>query len=133
MVADAIGHAIRGGMEVSVGDMDCVTVLCNIKILQIACPSLWSALGSACLKRFISLLFEAYPCPAPSTVTGTLKGYDQLLNLVLDEAIEKLRGEPTRLLLLSWSVLLFAAYSKLPWSADRVQPKTQSMFASTYQ
>ncbi|KAG5553300.1 hypothetical protein RHGRI_011235 [Rhododendron griersonianum] len=26
------------------------------------------------------------------TVTGTLKGYDQLLNLVLDEAIEFLRG-----------------------------------------
>lgn len=25
-------------------------------------------------------------------VTGTLKGYDQLLNLVLDEAIEYLRG-----------------------------------------
>lgn len=25
-------------------------------------------------------------------VTGTLKGYDQLLNLVLDEAIEFLRG-----------------------------------------
>ena len=25
-------------------------------------------------------------------VTGTLKGYDQLLNLVLDEAIENLRG-----------------------------------------
>lgn len=28
----------------------------------------------------------------PLTVTGTLKGYDQLLNLVLDEAIEFLRG-----------------------------------------
>lgn len=27
-----------------------------------------------------------------STVTGTLKGYDQLLNLVLDEAVEFLRG-----------------------------------------
>lgn len=26
------------------------------------------------------------------TVTGTLKGYDQLLNLVLDEAVEFLRG-----------------------------------------
>lgn len=25
-------------------------------------------------------------------VTGTLKGYDQLLNLVLDEAVEFLRG-----------------------------------------
>ncbi|KNA10235.1 hypothetical protein SOVF_146340 [Spinacia oleracea] len=25
-------------------------------------------------------------------VTGTLKGYDQLLNLVLDEAVEYLRG-----------------------------------------
>lgn len=28
----------------------------------------------------------------PLTVTGTLKGYDQLLNLVLDEAVEFLRG-----------------------------------------
>lgn len=28
----------------------------------------------------------------PFTVVGTLKGYDQLLNLVLDEAIEYLRG-----------------------------------------
>lgn len=27
------------------------------------------------------------------TVTGTLKGYDQLLNLVLDEAVEFLRGK----------------------------------------
>lgn len=27
------------------------------------------------------------------SVTGTLKGYDQLLNLVLDEAIEFLRGK----------------------------------------
>ncbi|XP_048139149.1 sm-like protein LSM7 isoform X2 [Rhodamnia argentea] len=27
-------------------------------------------------------------------VTGTLKGYDQLLNLVLDEAVEFLRGLP---------------------------------------
>ena len=26
-------------------------------------------------------------------VTGTLKGYDQLLNLVLDEAVEFLRGK----------------------------------------
>ncbi len=25
-------------------------------------------------------------------MTGTLKGYDQLLNLVLDEAVENLRG-----------------------------------------
>lgn len=27
-------------------------------------------------------------------VTGTLKGYDQLLNLVLDEAVEFVRGIP---------------------------------------
>lgn len=27
------------------------------------------------------------------SVTGTLKGYDQLLNLVLDEAVEFLRGK----------------------------------------
>jgi hypothetical protein len=26
-------------------------------------------------------------------VTGTLKGYDQLLNLVLDEATENIRGQ----------------------------------------
>ena len=33
--------------------------------------------------------------PAPrSPVMGTLKGYDQLLNLVLDEAVEFLRGAP---------------------------------------
>lgn len=28
----------------------------------------------------------------PFIVSGTLKGYDQLLNLVLDEAVEFLRG-----------------------------------------
>ena len=28
------------------------------------------------------------------TVTGTLKGYDALLNLVLDEVEEDIRGEP---------------------------------------
>ena len=28
-----------------------------------------------------------------SAVSGVLKGYDQLLNLVLDEAVEYLRGE----------------------------------------
>lgn len=27
------------------------------------------------------------------TVTGTLKGYDQLMNLVLDEVKETMRGE----------------------------------------
>ncbi|KAK9470025.1 uncharacterized protein V1510DRAFT_424206 [Dipodascopsis tothii] len=27
-------------------------------------------------------------------VTGVLKGYDQLMNLVLDDAVEHLRGEP---------------------------------------
>ncbi|GER45193.1 small nuclear ribonucleoprotein family protein [Striga asiatica] len=31
-------------------------------------------------------------------VTGTLKGYDQLLNLVLDEAVEFLRGKFKRLI-----------------------------------
>jgi U6 snRNA-associated Sm-like protein LSm7 len=33
--------------------------------------------------------------PTPSTVAGVLKGYDQLLNLVLDEAREFLRGALT--------------------------------------
>ena len=33
------------------------------------------------------------PSPPPPTVEGVLKGYDQLLNLVLDEAVEFLRGE----------------------------------------
>lgn len=34
------------------------------------------------------------PCQryASTTVTGVLKGYDQLLNLVLDETLEFLRG-----------------------------------------
>lgn len=33
------------------------------------------------------------PCrPTVSAVQGVLKGYDQLLNMVLDEAIEYLRG-----------------------------------------
>lgn len=31
----------------------------------------------------------------PAAVQGTLKGYDQLLNLVMDETIEYLRGEQT--------------------------------------
>jgi len=39
-------------------------------------------------------------------VTGTLKGYDQLLNLVLDEAIEYLRG-------ISFSAYLFFLFSFL--------------------
>lgn len=29
----------------------------------------------------------------PITVTGTLKGYDQLMNLVLDDVKETMRGE----------------------------------------
>lgn len=40
------------------------------------------------------------PCPAilsqlslPRSVTGTLKGYDALLNLVLDEVEEDIRGK----------------------------------------
>lgn len=36
------------------------------------------------------------PPPSFPAVEGTLKGYDQLLNLVLDETIEYLRGEGTR-------------------------------------
>jgi U6 snRNA-associated Sm-like protein LSm7 len=31
---------------------------------------------------------------AASAVSGTLKGYDQLMNLVLDESMEYLRGDP---------------------------------------
>lgn len=42
---------------------------------------------SLCIIYFISLLFFS-----SVSVTGTLKGYDQLLNLVLDEAVEFLRG-----------------------------------------
>jgi len=38
-----------------------------------------------------SVLTRAVPLPA---VVGVLKGYDQLLNLVLDEAVEYLRGAP---------------------------------------
>jgi len=37
-------------------------------------------------------------------VSGVLKGYDQLLNMVLDEAIEYLRGKAT----CTWSPLLDA-------------------------
>ena len=40
----------------------------------------------------------AQPCASPTcvaapAVVGVLKGYDQLMNLVLDEAVEYLRGE----------------------------------------
>lgn len=45
MVAGAIGDAIQGGMEVFVGHVDCVAVLCNHQVLHIACPSLLSALN----------------------------------------------------------------------------------------
>ena len=40
----------------------------------------------------------AQPCASPTcvaapAVVGVLKGYDQLMNLVLDEAVEYFRGE----------------------------------------
>lgn len=47
------------------------------------------------------------------TVTGTLKGYDQLLNLVLDEAIEFLRGNKFSTCL---SVLLFKSMLAFSYS-----------------
>ena len=43
--------------------------------------------------------------PFTAVVQGVLKGYDQLLNLVMDESIEYLRGKQSRRLpcgLLSW-------------------------------
>ena len=48
-------------------------------------------------------------------VTGTLKGYDQLLNLVLDEAVEFLRGAS----LLS---PLFSLFCACPHTHTRLQP-----------
>lgn len=36
---------------------------------------------------------DSIPRPPLHPVEGVLKGYDQLLNLVLDEAVEFLRGE----------------------------------------
>ncbi|KAJ6896035.1 hypothetical protein NC651_022314 [Populus alba x Populus x berolinensis] len=39
-------------------------------------------------------------------VTGTLKGYDQLLNLVLDEAVEFLRGSSVILSPKSWKLTI---------------------------
>ena len=42
--------------------------------------------GNASFTAFLYLICHI-------AVTGTLKGYDQLLNLVLDEAVEFLRGE----------------------------------------
>lgn len=46
-----------------------------------------------CSKR--PLCLAALPCAVLlcAAVTGVLKGYDQLLNLVLDDAVEYLRGE----------------------------------------
>lgn len=46
----------------------------------------------ACLNRGLPLIaLHWFPLCAP--VTGVLKGYDQLLNLVLDDAVEYLRGK----------------------------------------
>ena len=39
----------------------------------------------------------AKSAPPATAVTGVLKGYDQLLNLVLDETVEYLRGEPNKI------------------------------------
>lgn len=47
------------------------------------------------------------------TVTGTLKGYDQLLNLVLDEAVEFLRGNHCYVIL----VIIFFPHMVL-WCAS---------------
>lgn len=41
---------------------------------------------------FLNARRVLYESCFPLIVTGTLKGYDQLLNLVLDEAVEFLRG-----------------------------------------
>ena len=40
----------------------------------------------------VAVLKQPSLCPPSLAVTGVLKGYDQLLNLVLDEATEYLRG-----------------------------------------
>ena len=45
---------------------------------------------SECCRRLHCVLFFSV------SVTGTLKGYDQLVNLVLDEAVEHERGEIQR-------------------------------------
>ncbi|XP_056171606.1 sm-like protein LSM7 isoform X1 [Syzygium oleosum] len=52
-------------------------------------------------------------------VTGTLKGYDQLLNLVLDEAVEFLRGLP---LLKSHILRELTMQKSYPFSADADDP-----------
>ena len=42
----------------------------------------------------VVLLCIVYMYFLPSLATGTLKGYDQLLNLVLDNTVEHMRGKP---------------------------------------
>ena len=49
-----------------------------------------AARACTCQGRAIA---PASPLPPVGAVVGTLKGYDQLLNLVLDEASEFLRGQ----------------------------------------
>lgn len=44
------------------------------------------------------------------TVTGTLKGYDALMNLVLDDVEESLQGKPTSLLLDAFPPPFFSIY-----------------------
>lgn len=64
-----------------------------------ACPIwVWARVGRALLckrtrrRQHAARPSSPRPLLIPLAVQGTLKGYDQLLNLVLDEAIEFLRG-----------------------------------------
>lgn len=51
---------------------------------------IWCALFCHCqILKFVKFWYPVIHL----SVTGTLKGYDQLLNLVLDEALEFLRGK----------------------------------------
>lgn len=47
---------------------------------------------SFCRRQTVTAAAHRCYAFAPSAVVGVLKGYDQLLNLVLDEAVEYLRG-----------------------------------------
>ena len=49
-------------------------------------------LGSKCNEREIASWKGKQQANSPLTVTGTLKGYDALMNLVLDDVDEVVRG-----------------------------------------
>lgn len=56
------------------------------------CKSAQRQSAACCLQAF-----ESWASSSVRAVQGTLKGYDQLLNLVMDETIEYLRGNPAEL------------------------------------